>query len=109
LESFSDKEVIKVMKGLFAILGGLGAGAALMYLFDPNEGNRRRGLIRDRATSLNSRTQDAIGGRVRDLSNRAKGLLHESRSAFAGSGSDAAGENSAFGAEGFSDQGTYNH
>ena len=61
------------MKGIFTILGGLGAGAALMYLFDPSEGNRRRSMIRDKATSLNNSAQTAVGGRVRDISNRAKG------------------------------------
>ena len=70
------------MNGLFTILGGLGAGAALMYLFDPQEGNRRRSEIRDKATSMNSKTQTAISGRVRDLSNRAKGLLNESKSGY---------------------------
>ncbi|MFN6964343.1 MAG: hypothetical protein ACK4S4_11330 [Pyrinomonadaceae bacterium] len=65
------------MKGIFTILGGLGVGAALMYFFDPQEGSRRRALVKDKATSINDRAQDAISGRVQDVTNRAKGLLHE--------------------------------
>ena len=69
------------MKGIFTILTGLGVGAALMYLFDPEGGNRRRALIRDKAVKLNRQTRDAIDGTVKDLSNRAKGTVHQLRSA----------------------------
>ena len=65
-----------------AILGGIGLGAALMYLLDPDRGNRRRALIRDKVVKLNRQTQEAVGGRAKDLSNRAKGMLHEAKSAF---------------------------
>lgn len=68
------------MRGIIAILGGLGAGAALMYLLDPDGGNRRRALIRDKMVKLNRQTQEAVSGRVKDMSNRAKGLLHEAKS-----------------------------
>jgi hypothetical protein len=70
------------MNKALTILGGLGAGAALMYLFDPDRGNRRRALIRDKAVSLNRRTQRAVTGKVEDLRNRTKGMLHEAKSAF---------------------------
>jgi hypothetical protein len=96
------------MKGIFAILGGLGAGAALMYLFDPNEGNRRRSMIRDKATSLNNSAQTAVGGRVRDLSNRAKGLLHESKTAFSGN-RDSGKDEPAYGSDAFTGNESFNH
>ncbi len=70
------------MKNIFAILGGLGAGAALMYLFDPDRGNRRRALIADKANSFSRKTKRTVEGRANDLRNRTKGLLHEARSAF---------------------------
>ena len=70
------------MKGLFAILAGLGVGAGLMYLLDPDRGNRRRALIRDKVVSLNRQTQEAVSGRVKDMRNRAKGMLHEAKSVF---------------------------
>jgi hypothetical protein len=69
------------MKAILAILGGLGVGAALMYIFDPDGGNRRRALIRDKATKFNRQTREAIEGRAKDISNRTKGLIHEMKSA----------------------------
>ncbi|HKX82644.1 MAG TPA: YtxH domain-containing protein [Pyrinomonadaceae bacterium] len=68
------------MKGIVGILGGVGAGAALMYLLDPDRGNRRRALIRDKAVSLNRRARKAFSGKVEDLGNRAKGLMLETQS-----------------------------
>jgi len=53
-----------------------------MYLLDPDRGNRRRALIRDKAVKLNRQTQEAISGTVKDVGNRAKGMLHEAKSAF---------------------------
>ena len=70
------------MKEAVALLAGLGTGALLMYLLDPDRGNRRRALIRDKMVKLNRQTQDAVGGTVKDMSNRAKGMLHEAKSAF---------------------------
>jgi len=70
------------MKGLFAILAGLGVGAGLMYLLDPDRGNRRRALIRDKVVRLNRQTHEAVSGRAKDVSNRAKGFLHEAKSVF---------------------------
>ena len=71
-----------IMKNAIAILGGLGIGAALMYMFDPERGNTRRALMRDKAMKLDRKTREAVSGRVHDLSNRAKGMLHEGKSAF---------------------------
>lgn len=70
------------MKRVVALLAGLGTGAVLMYLLDPDRGNRRRSLIRDKVVKLNRQTQHAVSGKVKDMSNRAKGLLHEAKSAF---------------------------
>ncbi len=73
------------MKGITAILSGIGIGAALMYLFDPKGGNRRRALIRDKAVALKNDAEEAISGRAKDLSNRAKGLMHEAKSTLSSS------------------------
>jgi len=67
-----------------AILGGVGLGAALMYLFDPSGGGRRRALIRDKAVGLSNDASDALGSKGRDLRNRAKGVLHEAKSLVSG-------------------------
>jgi hypothetical protein len=96
------------MKGIFALLGGLGAGAALMYLYDPKEGDRRRALIRDKALSLNRQAQEAIQGRAEDLGNRARGMLHEAKSAFSsGTDQDESGQN--LGGTEFTGRETFNH
>jgi hypothetical protein len=57
-----------------SFLTGLGVGAGLMYVFDPQMGRRRRALARDKAVSLAHQAQDT--GRVvaRDMANRAQGL-----------------------------------
>jgi gas vesicle protein len=68
------------MRGIFAILAGLGVGAGLMYLFDPQGGNRRRALIKDKAAKLNRQTREALEGTAKDLSNRARGMAHELKS-----------------------------
>ena len=74
------------MRGIFAILAGLGVGAAVMYLFDPEGGNRRRALLRDKAIKLNRQARETIDGSMKDLSNRAKGTMHEMRSGFSSRG-----------------------
>ncbi|MCA1580786.1 MAG: hypothetical protein LC796_05215 [Acidobacteria bacterium] len=65
-----------------ALLSGLGVGAALMYVLDPERGRRRRALARDKAVAFANKTGDAVSRRSRDLANRAKGLAAEARSAF---------------------------
>lgn len=65
------------MKRGFSILGALGIGAGLMYLFDPQFGNRRRSLIRDQASSLLNQSDTFIEKAGRDIRNRARGVLAE--------------------------------
>ncbi len=64
------------------ILGGLGFGAGLIYLFDPDRGNRRRAMLRDKCVHTMHQAGDAvssIGGTCRDLSKRSYGLLAEAK------------------------------
>jgi len=65
-----------------AALVGVGLGAALMYLFDPDRGRRRRAMIRDKVDSAASKTADYAGKMKRDLSNRAYGIVAETKSLF---------------------------
>lgn len=81
------------MNKLLAILSGVGLGALMMYLFDPQGGNRRRALIRDKAVGMSNDAKEAISGRAEDLSNRAKGLMHEAKSAFSSEGDNQNTEN----------------
>ncbi len=62
------------------ILGGLGAGAALMYFLDPDRGTRRRALVRDKAVGLSNDVKQNVTGYSKHLKNRATGMYHEARS-----------------------------
>ena len=59
------------------VLGGLGLGAGLMYMLDPNRGRRRRALVRDRLVHTAHAMRDATGTTSRDLGHRARGLWAE--------------------------------
>ena len=65
-----------------ALLFGIGVGAALMYVLDPERGRRRRALARDKAVSIAAKTGDMVAKRSRDIANRAKGVAAEARSVF---------------------------
>src|ERR1041385_3242642 len=62
------------------LLWGLGVGAGLMYLFDPDRGKRRRALVRDKAQALTRRLQKTVDKTSRDLRNRVQGLALEAKS-----------------------------
>jgi hypothetical protein len=64
-----------------ALLTGVGIGAALMYVLDPDRGKRRRALVRDKAVSLANQTGRIVAKKSRDLTNRAKGMAAGMRSA----------------------------
>jgi len=55
--------------GLF-VLGALGIGAALMYLFDPESGRRRRELIRDKYVYTRIALHDATEAAVQAAAQR---------------------------------------
>jgi uncharacterized membrane protein len=66
-----------LMNKFTAILAGIGIGAGFMYYLDPDRGNRRRALAKDRFVSMKRQADDAIDVSVRDFRNRSKGLLAE--------------------------------
>jgi hypothetical protein len=57
---------------------GVGLGAGLMYLFDPDRG-RRRAHVRDQAVHVLTELGAAIEAASRDLGNRAYGRVAELR------------------------------
>jgi osmotically-inducible protein OsmY len=63
-----------------ALVGGVGLGAALMYVFDPDRGKKRRALIRDKVEAAGNKVSDTAGKMRRDLSNRAYGMIAETKS-----------------------------
>jgi hypothetical protein len=63
------------MTKAMTLISGIGLGAGLMYVLDPDRGNRRRALIRDKAARTLNKTGGAIGVTSRDLSHRTRGLV----------------------------------
>ncbi len=74
MKLFPDSNSTRTGRPGAALLGGIGIGAALMYLLDPDRGRRRRALIRDKAAHLVHIASNRLGARSRDLRNRAQGL-----------------------------------
>ena len=70
------------MNAAIAASAALGAGAGLMYLFDPDRGACRRARLRDGVTHTINKTGAAAGSTSRDLSNRARGLVAQAASIF---------------------------
>jgi gas vesicle protein len=63
-----------------SLLSGMAIGAALALAFDPDQGNRRRALIRDKMIRGTRRTGEALDATVRDMRNRAEGIAAATRS-----------------------------
>ena len=61
----------------FSILTGIGLGAGLMYLWDPDRGQRRRNAIRDEACRILDKTDEAIAQAGQNLRHRARGVAIE--------------------------------
>jgi hypothetical protein len=70
------------MRRLTLTLAALALGAGAMYYLDPQQGSRRRALVRDKAVSLQHQTVDMACARGRDLRNRAQGLYARMRRLF---------------------------
>src|SRR5262245_34995338 len=65
------------------VAGGLGLGAGLMYLLDPDGGRRRRTVLRDRYVRGRNVLADTGGRTLRDLNERTRGLYAEARNRLA--------------------------
>ena len=65
-----------------ALIGGVGLGAALMYMFDPDRGKRRRTLVQDKVTAAGHKAEDLAGKMTRDVRNRIYGTAAEIKSLF---------------------------
>lgn len=61
------------------VLGALALGALAMYLLDPEQGNRRRALVKDKLYSISRKSRKRAEAKSRDLVNRARGVAHEAR------------------------------
>ena len=68
------------MKNANQWAGGIALGAALAYVLDPDQGNRRRALIRDRMVRASRKLRDATGVVAEDSRNRLYGTVAVLRS-----------------------------
>jgi hypothetical protein len=64
------------------LLSGMGLGAVLAFLMDPDRGRRRRALVRDKAVHFWRRANLEAGRVSRDLGNRVRGVTAETVSRF---------------------------
>ena len=62
------------MNKAVGVIGGVGLGAGIMYLLDPDRGRRRRAIISDKVASLWCCSGETAGKMTRDLQNRATGV-----------------------------------
>ena len=64
-------------KQQWTLLSGLGLGAGLMFLLDPDKGRRRRALVRDKAVHYGKVTAAEAARHLQHLSNKTHGLAAE--------------------------------
>lgn len=62
---------------LKTLVTSIGLGAGLMYFFDPQHGERRRNMVRDRANRFVNNIDESIDTAVQDARNRTRGMLTE--------------------------------
>jgi mRNA-degrading endonuclease toxin of MazEF toxin-antitoxin module len=70
------------MKYLLQTISAVAAGAAAMYYLDPEQGKRRRALVRDKVVSVSHDAADVAQAKSRHVANRMKGLAAEGGSHF---------------------------
>jgi hypothetical protein len=63
-------------------LGSLLLGAGAMYLLDPDRGNRRRALARDKSIRISRKVGEGLATTARDLRNRSAGAAAELKARF---------------------------
>ena len=62
---------------LKTLITTLGIGAGLMYFLDPQHGEHRRAMVRDRANRFVNDMDESIDIAIQDARNRARGVLSE--------------------------------
>src|SRR5919108_5338708 len=71
----------KTMKTLW-LLGGLGLGAGLMYLLDPEKGEERRDVVRGQLAAYGRQTEGLLDDTTRTLGRQAQAVLAKTRMPF---------------------------
>jgi BON domain-containing protein len=68
------------MKRLLTLATGMAAGAFAMYMFDPENGNRRRARVRDKAVAAGHDTERLARGATKHATNQLRGAAAEAQS-----------------------------
>lgn len=68
------------MKGLMTLATGIAVGAFAMYMLDPEEGRRRRALVRDKAASAGHDAERLARGASKHAANQLRGAAAEAQS-----------------------------
>jgi hypothetical protein len=64
------------------LVTGIGVGAGLLYVLDPDRGAKRRARIADQCVHAAHKVPDALGATFRDGMNRAQGFIAQASSLF---------------------------
>ncbi len=70
------------MRSLGKLIGSLLIGAGTMYLLDPDRGNRRRALVRDKGVRVSRKLGEGVATATRDIRNRTTGVAAELKGRF---------------------------
>jgi uncharacterized membrane protein len=70
------------MNKRIGLMSAAGFGAALMYLFDPDRGKKRRALVRNKLTHAGKVARNVTGKTGRDVRNHVRGILAGAESLF---------------------------
>lgn len=65
-----------LIENMLAMLGGATLGAGLMYLFDPDQGNRRRQDVAQAAGQAMCSTRQAVGATLHGAGHNARSFAH---------------------------------
>ncbi len=63
-----------------ALIAGVGLGAGIMYVLDPDRGNRRRAMAQQKLFRIVRQAGDAVDKGIRDLEHRVEGIFAEAAS-----------------------------
>lgn len=77
--SHRESEIRKSGSTILPFISGMGLGAGIMYVLDPDRGNRRRAMAQQKLFRLVHLAGDALDKGVRDIEHRAEGLVHDAR------------------------------
>src|SRR5438132_14240443 len=72
------------MSRITSFAKGVGIGAGLMYAFDPDQGRRRRAMVRDQIVGAYCDCEEGLDAAWRDVQNRLQGISAGWRSLFEG-------------------------